>query len=661
MKSMIRNDHGDYGSIEHENNSTSTNGNILSNLFSQRNYTKMRDDGEETSQISLREQIEDTKEITMSWSNITVEVIKKEESRLSFWSKSDSSTSRHILVNGVSGIVRPGEVLAVMGTSAAGKTTLLNALSGYSDRQELNVTGSVMLNGCVTTTHQRRSSNIIGYVEQQELFCETLTVQEHLLFQAMLRMSSKTLTDDDRRKRVLDTIKLLSMEKCVSTTISKLSGGERKRLAFAAVALTDPSIMLIDEPTSNLDSYLAKSLMNTIHMFAIERRRSIIVVLHQPTTDMFKYLDKLCVLSHYGRQAFFSNSHSQAIDFFTNQCGLTGQSIDEFIEQISSNSNVGEDVSDEFDINCKSSLIQSIESINDKSLNDSKLVSVNFFRQLKWLLWYSSVGGARSPIRTSRLSFRLLLMGIIFGLAYFQLDPSEIHYVQNLNSLPFIIGMSLVVSSMGVIAMSLLNERILLIRDIQRKIYSLQAYYLAKFLSDSIFIIIISIFYSIIIVLLVNMKELGLMILVISLEALAGCAVASLMASSSSSILIILLLLHPFNIIFNQFTGVFISLKSIPDYFKWLQYLSYYYYGYSSMLILQWRNVAIVQEPCEIFSNDTISISSSVCYRSGIEILKEYGVQQHDLNFNISMLITLILGYHLASFIILFIRIRRIS
>ncbi|CAF1268982.1 unnamed protein product [Adineta steineri] len=657
---MIANNHGDYGAIDHQNNSNSTNGNILSNLFSRRNYTKMRDADEEMSQISIIEPSMKREEITMSWSNITVEVIQKEKSRLSFWSKTDSSTSRHILVNEVSGIVRPGEVLAIMGTSAAGKTTLLNALSGYSDRRELNITGSVMLNGCVTTSHERRSSNIIGYVEQQELFCETLTVQEHLVFQAMLRMSSKILTDDDRRKRVLDTIKLLCMERCVSTTIAKLSGGERKRLAFAAVALTDPLIMLIDEPTSNLDSYLAKSLMHTIHMFAVERRRSIVVVLHQPTTDMFKFIDTLCVLSDNGRQAFFGDARHEATNFFADQCGLEGESLDEFIEQVSSNSTVGQQVADRFSTNSKSSLISSIESISDKSMKDSTFVTVSFWRQLKWLLWYSSVGGARLSVRSTKLPFRLLIMGIIFGLAYFQLDPSETHYVRNLNSIPFIIGMSLVVSSMGVIAISLLNERILLIRDIQRKIYSLQAYYIAKFISDSIFIIIISILYSIIIVLLVNMKELGLMILVISLEALAGCAVASLMASSSSSILIILLLLHPFNIILNQFTGVFINLKSIPDYFIWLQYLSYYYYGYSSMLILQWRNVAIAQEPCEIVTSSIMSTSPAICYRNGTAILSEYGVQQHNLNFNLLMLVTLILGYHIISFIILFIRIRRI-
>ncbi|CAF4451199.1 unnamed protein product, partial [Adineta steineri] len=122
--------------------------------------------------------------------------------------------------------------------------------------------------------NERLKSSCIGHVEQNQVFTETMTLHEHLIFQAMLRMQSLSMTDNDRRACVFETIKLLGLEKCTSTIISKLSGGERKRLAFATVALTDPSIMLIDEPTSNLDAYLAKSLMDTIHKLAVEGRRS---------------------------------------------------------------------------------------------------------------------------------------------------------------------------------------------------------------------------------------------------------------------------------------------------------------------------------------------------------------------------------------------------
>ncbi len=152
------------------------------------------------------------------------------------------------------------------------------------------------------------------------------------------------------------------------------------------------------------------------------------------------------------------------------------------------------------------------------------------------------------------------------------------------------------------------------------------------------------------------------MMLVVSMEGLAACATVSLMVALSSSILIVLLLLHPFNLILNQFTGYYINLQSIPIYFRWVQYLSVYYYAYPSMLILQWRDVTSVLQPCQFLgipNNNTLSTPSTICYVSGIDILNEYGIDQGDLYFNLVMLLALILGFHIISFIITFIRIRR--
>ncbi|CAF4016446.1 unnamed protein product, partial [Adineta steineri] len=198
-------------------------------------------------------------ELTFSWSRLCVQT--RDDNKFScaaylrglkFDGKSQQQR-RELLVD-VSGIVQPGQILAVMGASGVGKTTLLKVLSGLDDPSILElVPGTIMVNGRVTTRNERLKSSCIGHVEQDQVFIETMTLHEHLLFQAMLRMQSLSMTDDDRRACVFETIKLLGLEKCTSTIISKLSGGERKRLAFATVALTDPSIMLIDEPTSNLD------------------------------------------------------------------------------------------------------------------------------------------------------------------------------------------------------------------------------------------------------------------------------------------------------------------------------------------------------------------------------------------------------------------------
>jgi hypothetical protein len=315
---------------------------------------------------------------------------------------------------------------------------------------------------------------------------------------------------------------------------------------------------------------------------------------------------------------------------------------------------VGEQVADRFTISSVSSvasLMSSMKSISDKPKESLSFVTVGYWRQLKWLLWRSYVSGARSPLRTSKLAFRLFLMAVIFGAAFFQLDSSRDDYVQNLTAVCYVIGMSLMISNMSIVAVTTINERTLLIRDTQRGIYSIGAYYAVKVISDSIFVIIVSTLYTIIIMLLVNMKEFTLMMLVVSMEGLAACATVSLMVALSSSILIL-----------NQFTGYYINLRSIPIYFRWVQYFSVYYYAYPSMLILQWRDVTSVLQPCQFLgipNNNTLSTPSTICYVSGIDILNEYGIDQGDLYFNLVMLLALILGFHIISFIITFIRIRR--
>ncbi|CAF3713637.1 unnamed protein product [Adineta steineri] len=321
-------------------------------------------------------------EFTFSWSRLCVQTRDDNKFSCAAYLRAlkfdgKSKQQRRELLVDVSGIVQPGQILAVMGASGVGKTTLLKVLSGLDDPSTLElVSGTIMVNGRVTTRNERLKSSCIGHVEQNQVFTETMTLHEHLIFQAMLRMQSLSMTDNDRRACVFETIKLLGLEKCTSTIISKLSGGERKRLAFATVALTDPSIMLIDEPTSNLDAYLAKSLMDTIHKLAVEGRRSMIIVLHQPTSEMFKFIDLLCVLVQNGKQAFFGSTNSEASPFFANDCGLIGSSLDVYIEQLAApETTASKEALQAVERFAKSSYALSLDSLTTPTNNISSLSS----------------------------------------------------------------------------------------------------------------------------------------------------------------------------------------------------------------------------------------------------------------------------------------------
>nr|CAD7462589.1 unnamed protein product [Timema tahoe] len=138
----------------------------------------------------------------------------------------------------VNGIAYPGELLAIMGSSGAGKTTLLNTLM-FKSSPNVIVSGYTALNGYPVSSGTL--SSLSAYVQQDDLFIGTLTVREHLVFQALVRMD-RHIPYKQRMKRVEQVIAELALSKCKNTTIGipgrikGLSGGEMKRLSFASEA-----------------------------------------------------------------------------------------------------------------------------------------------------------------------------------------------------------------------------------------------------------------------------------------------------------------------------------------------------------------------------------------------------------------------------------------
>lgn len=198
--------------------------------------------------------------LTYTWKEIDVYGEQPKEgslwsrtARRTFGSGKEFVARKHLLKN-VTGVAYSGELLAVMGASGAGKTTLMNCLSFRSPPGVKVSSNSIRaLNRIPVNSEQLRSQ--CAYVQQDDLFIAALTTREHLIFQAMLRMGRK-IPYSQKVARVNEVLSELSLRKCANTIIGApgrikgLSGGERKRLAFASEALTDPHLMLCDEPTS---------------------------------------------------------------------------------------------------------------------------------------------------------------------------------------------------------------------------------------------------------------------------------------------------------------------------------------------------------------------------------------------------------------------------
>ena len=145
-----------------------------------------------------------------------------------------STPEYHTILNNINGLVEPGQLLALLGPSGSGKTSLLNVLNFRS--KNLVVNGEIKINGVdVDATQMAMFSR---YVEQEDMFFENLTVREHLVFHAMLRMN-KSVTKLEKLKRVDQVLKDFNLEKSCNVNIGVvgrtkgISGGEKKRLAFS--------------------------------------------------------------------------------------------------------------------------------------------------------------------------------------------------------------------------------------------------------------------------------------------------------------------------------------------------------------------------------------------------------------------------------------------
>ena len=211
---------------------------------------------------------------------------------------------------------RSGQLLGIMGASGAGKSTLLNILNGSSAPSK----GSVNINGIDIYKEPDKVEGLIGYISQDDLLIEDLTVFENLYYNAKLcfdGVSSFKLT-----KMVMSTLKSLGLNeikdlKVGSPLNKKISGGQRKRLNIALELIREPSILFVDEPTSGLSSRDSENIMDLLKELAL-KGKLVYVVIHQPSSDIYKMFDKLMILDTGGYPVYYGNP-IDAIQYFKAQ------------------------------------------------------------------------------------------------------------------------------------------------------------------------------------------------------------------------------------------------------------------------------------------------------------------------------------------------------
>ncbi|KUF81053.1 hypothetical protein AM588_10000217 [Phytophthora nicotianae] len=533
---------------------------------------------------------------TLQWRNLSLKAEVK--------NPSTKKTEEKVILNDVSGTAKPGELLVIMGPSGAGKSSLLDCISG----RKSGVEGDILLNGQPWTKATKRMAS---YVMQDDLFYETLTVKEHLAFQAKLRMG-RAHSKEQYMHRVDEVMEELGLMKCRDTFIGGeslhgISGGERKRLSFATEILTNPSILFADEPTSGLDSFMADLYQGKA----------------SESVDYFSSLGYPCP------------PQINPSDYFMRQLVVIDKATDEAgVARV-------ESLKEEWRKHQKLPRSDSVSMLQSEQQLEGMRVG---------LLTQVSVLAQRNILRFLRDGFALrvpfiqnLFLAVIVGLIYLQLDLDQ-KGIQNFSGAFFFLVTNQIVVTANPVFVSVPMELALISREYKASLYHLFSWFLSKNVSELPMQILLPIVFFVPIYFLMGIGHgfdvfIYLQIVMILINSCAiGLAymVSCLVPRVDIAPLIGMVLIMPFML----FGGLLINSDDCPDYFVWIQYISPVKYGYEAVMKIFWNAVSSIE--CN---------TANCTARTGTEVLESYSMTSRSALGDALLLVVLNVAFRTIAFI----------
>lgn len=187
-------------------------------------------------------------------------------------------------IDGVSFQVMDGEFVGIMGASGSGKTTLLNCISTLDSVTSGNIyireQDITKLKGKKLNKFRRDE---LGFVFQDFNLLDTLTIFENIA----LALSIQKVQASKIEQLVLESAKKLGIEEILEKYPYQISGGQKQRASCARAIITDPKLILADEPTGALDSKSAKMLLDSLNVLNLEQKSTILMVTHDAFTASY--------------------------------------------------------------------------------------------------------------------------------------------------------------------------------------------------------------------------------------------------------------------------------------------------------------------------------------------------------------------------------------
>ncbi|XP_066903326.1 protein scarlet [Halyomorpha halys] len=593
--------------------------------------------------------------ITLTWSDlsVTVKQIKK-----SFF-KPNTVTYKKI-VNNVSGAVENGKLVALMGPSGAGKSTILYALA-HRHSGQMMVDGDVKINGRQVNESMCRIS---GFMRQEDIFIGDLTVKEHLIFMACLKLD-KRISYQEKESRVSYLINELGLEHCRNRKIggsmfgdkTELSGGERKRLSFATACLSNPALLFCDEPTSGLDSLNAIRIISMMASW----NATILCTIHQPSPEVLKCFSSIMLVAD--GSLVFSGSVDDALDFFRS-AGYhmnVNEGAGEFLMSclapppgsVLSAKMTVKKLAHQFVLSEYSKTTELLIALQEQPIKVNEMTqtlfdhkSSSWFYKFYYILYRSILEVLRNPQLQWLKIAQKIVVAIAAGLCYVGAVNNDQAGVQAVQGALFILITENTFPALYSALALIPKELPLLVREVRDGDYHPSALYLAKIISHLPGLALDAFIFTAIIYLLASLRPTTFAFSMVSLISilciLVSTACGLMFASVFENYEQASVFLIPFDNTMMIISGLFIKLSTLPLVVSWLQYLSWMRYCYESLSIIQWQDV------------DDISCDTSTylpCLRSGSEIFEYYSFTEEHLYWNITFLVILYLCFNIIGYI----------